>query len=350
MLSILNLNDNEEQLLNIIQSKHIPSYRKAYSDRTAWLMACLSELAYQPFGMIDAEAKERLLQEKLGALLKEETKEALGNIISAISKRDEDATKQLINELSDYNITIEQTYDHEGTQALLVSTDNFLALVFRGTEANCFKDIKSDLKAIKTHCATGGEIHSGFKDAFDIVEANIQNDLNKEKYASKPLYITGHSLGGALATVAAKRLNHQGGIAACYTFGSPKVGNEEWSYDIKTPIYRVVNAVDCVTMVPPGGGIIILFKMVFRLIPYLGNILQKLISSFFNYHHVGDMRYLTNCKSNKYDNVKLLTAVSLPRRLYILVKSKYAKKFIKDHSISVYRKKLAIIALKRNKK
>ena len=68
-----------------------------------------------------------------------------------------------------------------------------------------------------------------------------------------PLFITGHSLGGALAMIAAKKITHKGGNAACYTFGSPRVGDEVWISNIKTPLYRVVNAADCVTMLPPGA-------------------------------------------------------------------------------------------------
>ena len=76
-------------------------------------------------------------------------------------------------------------------------------------------------------CETGGKIHSGFNEAFSQVSVEIQTILNKEEYKNKPLFITGHSLGGALAVIAAKKLTHKGGMAACYTFGSPRVGDVE---------------------------------------------------------------------------------------------------------------------------
>ncbi len=37
---------NESDRVNNLLDRSMPSYRQAYSDRTAWLMACLSELAY----------------------------------------------------------------------------------------------------------------------------------------------------------------------------------------------------------------------------------------------------------------------------------------------------------------
>ena len=351
MNKIINLGDNEKTLLTLISSTQIPSYRQAYSDRTAWLMASLSELVYQPFGMANPASTKKFLQDKLNNLLNDGTKKALNEILMAINEHDVEATNRLSNEFKNYNISIEQAYDHEGTQALLVSTKQFLVLAFRGTEANCFKDIKADVDARKRQCPTNGYIHSGFSKAFEQVSKNIQQDLDKKEYADKPLFITGHSLGGALATVASKKLTHEGGIAACYTFGSPRVGDEEWSYGIKTPIYRVVNALDCVTMLPPGGEMIGAIKWVIGLIPLVGGWLQKLISKFEGYFHIGDMRYLTDCKPGKYDEVKLTYAVSSWKRMWTFFKGAFgASKFVKDHSIGIYREKLAIIALRKNKK
>lgn len=93
-------------------------------------------------------------------------------------------------------------------------------------------------------------MHSGFDDAFNVIERDVINAL--EQFPNLPLFITGHSLGGALATIAAKRLTHKGGNAACYTFGSPRVADDHWLMTMKTPICRVVNASDSVTMVPPS--------------------------------------------------------------------------------------------------
>ena len=262
MLNALKLEPNEETLLELIQNNTIPSYRQAYSDRTSWLMACLSELAYQPIGQFDEEGTRAFLQEKLNKLLTEATKTELNELIRAIYARDNETVNQLTTDLKDASIDIIKSYDVDDTQALMVSTNQYLALAFRGTEANSLKDIKTDLKANITKCESGGRVHSGFNEAFNKVLHQIQNDLNNSKNKSKPLIITGHSLGGALATIATKRLSHSGGIAACYTFGSPRVIDEEWSYGVKPPIYRVVNAVDCVTMLPPGGGIIAILKYV----------------------------------------------------------------------------------------
>ncbi|MBF2759355.1 MAG: lipase family protein [Ectothiorhodospiraceae bacterium AqS1] len=222
-------------------------------------------------------------------------------------------------------------------------------LVFRGTEKNCFKDIKADIDAVKIGCVSNGGVHRGFKNHYEKIANRIQNDLNKKEYIRKPLIIAGHSLGGALATIAAKRLIHQGGIAACYTFGAPRVGDEKWSHDVKTPIYRLVNAADCVTMLPPGGFVMDLLQMLSGSIPIVGKFIKNYLINFKGYYHIGDIRYLTSCKSGQYANVNLLYAVPSLRRMHIYFNKKIASKFIADHSISIYRRKLAIIAYKRNK-
>ena len=80
------------------------------------------------------------------------------------------------------------------------------------------------------------------------IEAYI-NSLKATTNGSVPIYITGHSLGGALAQIAAAELGDDQ-VAACYTFGSPRVGNMYFDLWVKTPSYRVVNYADIVPQVP----------------------------------------------------------------------------------------------------
>ncbi len=170
-----------------------------------------------------------------------------------------------------------------------------------------------------------------------------------------PLYITGHSLGGALATIATKKITHDAGtsgIAACYTFGSPLVGNENWIATIKSPIYRVVNAADAVTVLPPAAGFWVVIKYILDRIPVIGGAIRNMLNSYSGYMHCGDMRYLTNCE-NDFKKLKLLYSVGIFFRLRRVIctytKAFTCKKFLMDHSISIYRNKLFVIAKQRNK-
>jgi hypothetical protein len=247
------------------------------------------------------------------------------------------------------NLKLDKTFDTEGTQALLASTDEFVVLAFRGTESTSPKDIKSDVKANKVVCPSGGMVHEGFSSAYEQISLEVENNLKLPANSNKPLFITGHSLGGALATIAAKRITHEGGIAACYTFGSPRVGDAVWMSSIKTPLYRIVNAADCVTMMPPGGETIEVLSKILSLLPFCRPFSTWFQTKFGDYVHSGDMRYLTNCVNGNFENVSLLYSVSWLYRVMGLWKNKLAaSKTITDHSMSIYRKKLAVIARKRN--
>ena len=350
MTNILITSSSDKSRIENLLNKNIPSYRQAYSDRTAWLMACLSEFAYIKFNPLFGNKNSQWLIDKAVNILGDNTKSALLNLISVVGYDHEEERKKLENELATLKMCIEETFDNDGTQAILVSTEKFIALAFRGTEKGSIKDIKSDAKAERMQCETGGKIHSGFHEAFNKVALDIQNILDKNEFKDKPLFITGHSLGGALATIAAKKLSHKdGGIAACYTYGSPRVSNDEWLSGIKTPIYRVVNAADCVTMLPPGTEIIDLIRWICRLIPKIGKPISSWLLKFGGYLHAGDMRYMTNCARNQYGDVKLLYSVSTAYRIKgWCAKKRPWKKFLVDHSISIYRKKLMIIAEKKN--
>lgn len=344
--------DSDRKMVDSLLDKDIPTYRQAYSDRTAWLMACLSELAYLRFNALfsDQQHKDYFI-EKVSDLVSSSKVSALHKLMSLIDYNADEEKKKLEDQLDVLRMGLLTPFDKNGTQAILISFKDSVVLAFRGTEATSIKDIKSDARAVSTACDSGGMIHSGFKDAFDDVRFDIEKRLAKDDVVNKPLYITGHSLGGALAIVAAKKLEHPGGLAACYTYGSPRVGDEDWIEEIKTPIYRVVNAADCVTMLPPSSETITVMGWIFQFIPYVGKKVRTiLLSKFGGYLHCGDMRYLTNCTGNSFKDVELLYSVSLFYRIKGLIMKKLPwKAFLSDHSISIYRNKLAIIATKRNK-
>ncbi len=340
----------DKQQVEMLLDRNVPTYRQAYSDRTAWLMACLSELAYVRFNpLINDDTAKRQLLSQVDELMGKQSQSALRQMIDSLGY-DHLAEKQfLIRELASLRMKLVETFDEGGTQAILVSCSQFLILSFRGTESDSLEDIKTDAKAMTTQCQSGGMVHSGFNQAYNKIEIPLTLAFNKLGVKQKPLLITGHSLGGALATIAAKRLVHEGGIAACYTFGSPRVGDETWVMTIKTPIYRLVNAADCVTMMPPGADTITALSWLLSFMPRFGGALRlKLQTKFGGYYHGGDMRYMTHCENGQYQNVQLLVSVSFFRRMKgLIIKNLGWKKALADHSIAIYRKKLMVIAHKR---
>lgn len=133
------------------------------------------------------------------------------------------------------------------TQAMLVEfagAKPFAVLVFRGTEQTV-KDFVTDLKVgIPPFGKTEICVHKGFQEAFDSVWSEIDNALT---HLICPIYYAGHSLGAALATLAAVRRRPK----ATYTFGSPRVGNQAFVDSLAdAQIYRIVDDQDIVATVP----------------------------------------------------------------------------------------------------
>ena len=99
-----------------------------------------------------------------------------------------------------------QYYDQDDTQAIILENQDFLILAFRGTEVDP-DDILTDLDFWKVSGPLGGKVHRGFRAALDDIWElpdgpfhHIDNMMRSRE--KKPIFITGHSLGAALATMA----------------------------------------------------------------------------------------------------------------------------------------------------
>jgi pimeloyl-ACP methyl ester carboxylesterase len=137
----------------------------------------------------------------------------------------------------------------KGAQAFGTESDKARFLSFRGTQADKFEDLISDIDFLP--CSWGGQgvVHHGFWTSYQTVAADIDSWL--QGLAGKSLVITGHSLGAALATLMAAR--HEG--STLVTFGSPRVGSRRFAGLFKgRSVRRYVDCTDFVTTVPPPFG------------------------------------------------------------------------------------------------
>lgn len=107
----------------------------------------------------------------------------------------------------------------------------------------------------------------------------IIKTLYEQKGKSRKLFIMGHSLGGALATVATARLAYVDNmhITALYTIGSPKVLYSRWQIRRKSRsngyIGRaVVTSVGKTAVTAVGFGIVV--RMVHRCIAHLYHLMS----------------------------------------------------------------------------
>jgi len=137
-------------------------------------------------------------------------------------------------------------FDVDGTQVYCWNDGAIACVAFRGTEPTQWSDIKADLKIRRVKCPTGF-VHRGFRDALNEVWSNVADWLKNQK--KEHVFFTGHSLGGALATLAASRWNTP--TTHLYTYGSPRVGGKKFVQSFKTTErYRYRNNNDIVTRVP----------------------------------------------------------------------------------------------------
>jgi len=124
-------------------------------------------------------------------------------------------------------------YDNGGTQATLIINEAWAALVFRGTQfsggpfSERIIDVCSNLMICPTEWAGPGLAHSGYATALSRIRNNSR-DLMNDVDRRIPLYVTGHSLGGALATLFASWIvTTEFNIAGLITFGSPKTATKK---------------------------------------------------------------------------------------------------------------------------
>jgi Lipase (class 3) len=191
------------------EAHNLPTWRAAFSERTAELRAKLALIAYQA-----------------------------------------DPTK-LADDLAQGGFELLATYDVGVSQGYLARTPDFAVLVFRGSDS--YADWRTNLasRAIPLETGLGRvRVHEGFKRAYDLIGEEILADLNAKIPAELGVYITGHSFGAAIAQIASAALARDT-LAACYTFGAPRVGDLAFDSLVLCPHYTVVNGWDLVSTMPP---------------------------------------------------------------------------------------------------
>jgi hypothetical protein len=158
------------------------------------------------------------------------------------------------------------------TQVYVAQNDKHLVVAFRGTEApNTIDGLKDCLLTDALNLLTvpegrlgtdlaaagvGARFHKGFVTALGSVWDPLVAAVEAEqKRAERPLWVTGHSLGGALALLAAW-LFHRKFISVhqVYTYGAPMIGNtaatQAFDREFAGKIFRYVNPTDPVPKLP----------------------------------------------------------------------------------------------------
>ncbi|MFP2421409.1 lipase family protein [Pseudescherichia vulneris] len=144
-----------------------------------------------------------------------------------------------------------------GTQLFYVSNATQLIVSWRGTEVDKLSDIVADGAFRPTPCPeiiSEGRGHKGFLDAYKLAvnkfDENFNVDIPKLS-RDRDLFITGHSLGGALTLIQAAVLKSYNPLI--YTYGMPRIFSASTISQLdEVTHFRHVNDSDSVTSVPPA--------------------------------------------------------------------------------------------------
>jgi hypothetical protein len=148
-------------------------------------------------------------------------------------------------------------FDAQSSQGIVINHEHFVVAAFRGTDE--IADWLDNLNAVSTPGPLG-EVHKGFYYALMDIWPQMKTTIRSFRRTSdgqpdRPLWLTGHSLGGALATLAvATLIEADETFYGAYTFGSPRVGNRDFArifnVEAKSKVFRFQNNLDIVTRVP----------------------------------------------------------------------------------------------------
>lgn len=146
-----------------------------------------------------------------------------------------------INQASGFALILQGKGPHRGE----------MAVVSRGTATGY--DWLSNLNIAADQGPSGYKVHGGFQKVFASIDGTINTALRGKNHSL--IHCIGHSLGGAVANLAASKLAGNGHSVSLYTFGAPRVGMHDMAQSLEKKlgsnrIHRVYNPADVVPMIP----------------------------------------------------------------------------------------------------
>ncbi len=163
----------------------------------------------------------------------------------------------------DFEVTFFENLDTE-TQGFMMSRDNYCILAFRGTEVALLpdlpvrikdpipmlRDIIVDLDMNLEEWDGHGRVHSGFLKSFVAIFPEVREAI--DRIQPKTIWVTGHSLGGAIAALVADALHRASyGVRGLYTIGAARPGDPGFARHFRVPAYRFVHQKDVLSLLPP---------------------------------------------------------------------------------------------------
>jgi hypothetical protein len=190
--------------------------------------------------------------------------------------------------------------DSSGINAVLIMlTDRSVIIAYRGTLApepgisdkKVIEDwVENADRGLMPELGIPGLAHHGFltavKSTWEPILSKLREWKDKRLLDGKPIYVTGHSKGGAAASISAVMLAAAGfRPAAIYTYASARPGDSDFLKgveDLNIPVWRYENRYDVVPHLPPTSAE---GKLIARLI-------DKDVRERPGYFSVGNLLYI----------------------------------------------------------
>jgi triacylglycerol lipase len=146
-----------------------------------------------------------------------------------------------------------------GLQVLIIANDETMVVAFQGSKD--LIDWFANFYFFQQDAEHGvvGRVHQGFAAVLDSEWEQIIGTIEHFGRPGQQIWLSGHSLGAALATLSAARLVAAGyDLAPLYTHASPRVGDTQFAEAFYEQTggkhYRIANDVDIVPHLPPAGA------------------------------------------------------------------------------------------------
>ena len=147
--------------------------------------------------------------------------------------------------------------ERHSTNGYWASHNDFVLIAVRGTQepTDLLTDLNVQLQTFPMPSFSDAQVHSGFLSSAQSIQDNLIDALRYAKTRKIPLFMTGHSLGGAVALLGALKLLSTGGeVDAVWTFGLPKVGNNSFYSAARKTLssrwHHINQTVDPIPMLP----------------------------------------------------------------------------------------------------
>jgi triacylglycerol lipase len=141
------------------------------------------------------------------------------------------------------------------TRGIIAEGRGVVILAFAGTDPAVWQNLASDFFQF---LPSKNDTWSGFQTAAEGARAHVLDAIGKSRALGLPLFVTGHSLGAAIAVLAAEQAVDTGvEPAAIYVFGMPRTGGktfrDRYNGKLGLKTYRLVHGLDVVARVPTAS-------------------------------------------------------------------------------------------------